>query len=145
MAKELGVPVLALSQLSRGNVQRKGRPMLSDLRESGSIEQDADIVMFIHRPDKIATPQEIASGAVEKDVAEIIIEKNRSGERGVVKLLFKGEYSKFVNITSYSGQPPEYMQKEKKKPDFEPVSEYEDVSNYSEDDIPPEDEGDAAF
>ena len=145
MAKELGVPVLALSQLSRGNVQRKGRPMLSDLRESGSIEQDADIVMFIHRPDKIATPQEIASGAVEKDVAEIIIEKNRSGERGVVKLLFKGEYSKFVNITSYSGQPPEYMQKEKKKPDFEPVSEYEDVSNYSEEDIPPEDEGDAAF
>lgn len=148
MAKELGVPVLALSQLSRGNVQRKGRPVLSDLRESGSIEQDADIVMFIHRPDKIATPQEIASGAVEKDVAEIIIEKNRSGERGVVKLLFKGEYSKFVNITSYTGEPPvDYRRKEEvKKPDFAPVTEYDDPSSYSDADIPPEDDdGDAAF
>ncbi len=148
MAKELGVPVLALSQLSRGNVQRKGRPVLSDLRESGSIEQDADIVMFIHRPDKIATPQEVESGAVEKNVAEIIIEKNRSGERGVAKLLFKGEYSKFVNITNYSGEaPPEYNpQQETKKTSFEPaVSEYEDVSNYSDADIPPEDNGDDAF
>ena len=145
MAKELGVPVLALSQLSRGNVQRKGRPVLSDLRESGSIEQDADIVMFIHRPDKIATPQEIASGVVEKNVAEIIIEKNRSGERGVSKLLFKGEYSKFVNITNYNGEPPaEYQPREQSKSSFEPVSEYEDVSNYSENDIPPE-EDDAAF
>lgn len=154
MAKELGVPVLALSQLSRGNVQRKGRPVLSDLRESGSIEQDADIVMFIHRPDKIATPQEIASGAVEKDVAEIIIEKNRSGERGIVKLLFKGEYSKFVNITNYSGEPPaEYKPREENdnKSNLEPAyednhEEYEDPSTYSEADIPPEDnDGDSAF
>ena len=146
MAKELGVPVLALSQLSRGNVQRKGRPVLSDLRESGSIEQDADIVMFIHRPDKIATPQEVASGAVEKNVAEIIIEKNRSGERGVAKLLFKGEYSKFVNITNYDVEPPpEYNHQEPAKSSFEPVSEYEDVSTYSENDIPPEDNGDDAF
>ncbi len=150
MAKELGVPVLALSQLSRGNVQRKGRPVLSDLRESGSIEQDADIVMFIHRPDKIATPQELASGAVEKNVAEIIIEKNRSGERGVSKLLFKGEYSKFVNITNYSGEPPaEYKPREteEKKKTFEPAysEEYGDASAYSESDIPPDDEGDDAF
>ena len=146
MAKELGVPVLALSQLSRGNVQRKGRPVLSDLRESGSIEQDADIVMFIHRPDKIATPQEVESGAVEKNVAEIIIEKNRSGERGVAKLLFKGEYSKFVNITNYDIEPPpEYNRQEPAKSSFEPVSEYEDVSTYSDSDIPPEDNGDDAF
>ena len=121
--------------------------MLSDLRESGSIEQDADIVMFIHRPDKIASPQEVASGAVEKNVAEIIIEKNRSGERGVAKLLFKGEYSKFVNISNYDLEaPPEYNRQEEKKPSFEPaVSEYEDVSTYSEADIPPEDNGDDAF
>ena len=92
------------------------------------------------------TPQEIASGAVEKDVAEIIIEKNRSGERGVVKLLFKGEYSKFVNILNYSGDAPaEYQPREEKKQAFEPVSEYDDISTYSDADIPPEDNGDDAF
>ena len=102
--------------------------------------------MFIHRPDKIATPQEVESGAVEKNVAEIIIEKNRSGERGVAKLLFKGEYSKFVNITNYDIEPPpEYNRQEPAKSSFEPVSEYEDVSTYSDSDIPPEDNGDDAF
>lgn len=105
IAKDLNVPVLALSQLSRGVTQRKGKPMLSDLRESGSIEQDADIVMFIYRPDKVADPKEVASGAVEKNVAEVIIEKNRSGDRGSAKLLFKGAYSKFVNYTNYQGMP----------------------------------------
>jgi replicative DNA helicase len=147
MAKELGVPVLALSQLSRGVTQRKGRPMLSDLRESGSIEQDADVVMFIYRPDKTATAQEIASGAVEKDVAEIIIEKNRSGERGSAKLLFKGEYSKFVNIANYQLEAPgEYKPHEPIPSNLEPAyEEYDDASTYSEGDIPPEDDGDAAF
>ena len=106
IAKDLNVPVLALSQLSRGVTQRKGKPMLSDLRESGSIEQDADIVMFIYRPDKVADPKEVATGAVEKNVAEVIIEKNRSGDRGSAKLLFKGEYSKFVNFTGYEGNAP---------------------------------------
>ena len=146
MAKELGVPVLALSQLSRGVTQRKGRPMLSDLRESGSIEQDADVVMFIYRPDKTATAQEIASGAVEKDVAEIIIEKNRSGERGSAKLLFKGEYSKFVNIANYQLEAPgEYKPHEPIPSNLEPAyEEYDDASTYSEGDIPPEDD-DAAF
>lgn len=146
MAKDLGVPVLALSQLSRGVTQRKGRPMLSDLRESGSIEQDADVVMFIYRPDKTATPQEIASGAVEKDVAEIIIEKNRSGERGSAKLLFKGEYSKFVNISHYNGEAPGvYTPQEPPVSSLEPAYEYDDASTYSEGDIPPEDNGDDAF
>lgn len=146
MAKELGVPVLALSQLSRGVTQRKGKPMLSDLRESGSIEQDADVVMFIYRPDKTATPQEIASGAVEKDVAEIIIEKNRSGERGSARLLFKGEYSKFVTISNYQMEPPaEYKPQESNSSSLQPAYEYEDPSTYSEGDIPPEDDGDAAF
>ena len=95
---------------------------------------------------RIATPQEVESGAVEKNVAEIIIEKNRSGERGVAKLLFKGEYSKFVNITNYDVEPPpEYNRQEPAKSSFEPVSEYEDVSTYSDNDIPPEDNGDDAF
>ncbi|MBQ9104128.1 MAG: replicative DNA helicase [Clostridia bacterium] len=98
MAKELNVPVIALSQLSRSVEQRKGRPQLSDLRESGAIEQDADIVMFIHRPDKGATEKELAEGKVQPNVAEILIEKHRNGSTGVVKLYFKGETTTFVNL-----------------------------------------------
>ena len=104
LAKEVDVPVLALSQLSRAVETRKGRPQLSDLRESGAIEQDADIVMFIHRPDKNATEQEIAEGKVKKDVAEIIIEKHRSGSQGKVDLFFKGECTKFLNIDAETGE-----------------------------------------
>ena len=98
LAKEVNVPVLALSQLSRAVETRKGRPQLSDLRESGAIEQDADIVMFIHRPDKVATEKELASGNVKQNVAEIIIEKHRNGPQGVVELYFKGECTKFLNL-----------------------------------------------
>ena len=104
MAKEVNVPVLALSQLSRAVETRKGRPQLSDLRESGAIEQDADIVMFIHRPDKNATEKEIAEGKVQKNVAEILIEKHRSGPTGVVKLYFKGECTKFLNLDAETGE-----------------------------------------
>ena len=105
LAKEVNVPVLALSQLSRAVESRKGRPQLADLRESGAIEQDADIVMFIHRPDKGATEKEIAEGKVQKNVAEIIIEKHRNGPTGLVKLFFKGECTKFVNLNDETGEP----------------------------------------
>ncbi|MBR2498681.1 MAG: replicative DNA helicase [Clostridia bacterium] len=105
LAKELNVPVLALSQLSRAVETRKGRPQLSDLRESGAIEQDADIVMFIHRPDKGATEKELAEGKVQKNVAEILIEKHRSGPTGMVKLYFKGECTKFLNLNEETGEP----------------------------------------
>ena len=99
IAKELDVPVLALSQLSRLVTGRKGqKPVLSDLRESGAIEQDADIVMFIHRPDKVAEEDEIAKGKVMKNVAEILIEKNRAGSTGSFELLFKGGNTKFVDM-----------------------------------------------
>ena len=104
LAKELNVPVLALSQLNRAVETRKGRPQLSDLRESGAIEQDADIVMFIHRPDKSATEKEIAEGKVQKNVAEILIEKHRSGPTGVVKLYFRGECTKFINLNEETGE-----------------------------------------
>lgn len=104
IAKELEVPVLALSQLSRLVTGRKGmRPMLSDLRESGAIEQDADIVMFIHRPDLAAEDKEVEQGKVKKNVAEIILAKNRAGQCESFELLFKGERSKFVNM------PANYM------------------------------------
>ena len=93
LAKELEVPVIALSQLSRAPEQRTDhRPMLSDLRESGAIEQDADIVMFLYR-DNYYNPE-----TENKNVAEVIIAKHRAGATGTVELLFLGEYTKFVNI-----------------------------------------------
>ncbi len=104
LAKEINVPVLALSQLSRAVESRKGRPQLSDLRESGAIEQDADIVMFIHRPDKNATEKELAEGNIRKNIAEIIIEKNRHGKTDMVELYFNGEFTKFQN-TNANGEP----------------------------------------
>lgn len=104
LAKEVNVPVLALSQLSRAVESRKGRPQLADLRESGAIEQDADIVMFIHRPDKNATPKELSEGTVQQNVAEIIIEKHRNGPTGLIKLYFKGECTKFLNIDEETGE-----------------------------------------
>ncbi len=95
MAKELDVPVLALSQLRR--ISSKEEPQLSDLRESGAIEQDADIVMFIHRPDVAATEEEIKSGKIVKDAADLIIAKHRNGELGRVKLRFRGDQVRYVN------------------------------------------------
>jgi replicative DNA helicase len=83
MARELDVPVLALSQLSRAVEQRRGKPRLSDLRDSGSIEQDADVVMFIHREDKYGTED---SG--KPNIAEILVEKHRNGPTGKVELYF---------------------------------------------------------
>ena len=93
LAKELNVPVIALSQLSRAVEQRPDhRPMLSDLRESGSIEQDADIVIFLYRDDYYNKESE------KKDIAEVIIAKQRSGTIGPVELLWMGNYTKFVNL-----------------------------------------------
>ena len=107
MAKELGVPVIALSQLRR--IQSK-EPQLSDLRESGAIEQDADIVMFISRPEAIATKEEIDSGKIVKGAAELILAKHRAGEQGRVSLKFIGEYTKFVDVDDQNRdeEPPQY-------------------------------------
>jgi replicative DNA helicase len=106
MAKELNVPVIALSQLRR--IQTK-EPQLSDLRESGAIEQDADIVMFISRPEVTASAEELAKGGVVKGAAEIIIAKHRNGSPGRVQLRFLGECTKFVDVED-QGQPDEEPQ-----------------------------------
>lgn len=96
LAKEINVPVIALSQLSRAPEQRVDhRPMLSDLRESGSIEQDADIVMFLYRDDYYNPDTE------KKNIAEVIMAKHRAGSTGTVELLWLGNYTKFVNIERY--------------------------------------------
>ncbi len=96
LAKEIDVPVIALSQLSRAPEQRPDhRPMLSDLRESGAIEQDADIVMFLYRDDYYNQDSE------KKNIAEVIIAKHRSGSTGTVELLWLGNYTKFANIERY--------------------------------------------
>lgn len=112
IAKELGIPIMALSQLSRAVETRGGnkRPQLSDLRESGAIEQDADIVMFIHRPDYYG----LAEGEESKGLAEIILAKHRNGSTGVVNMRFRANEARFVDANDddyYDGaadEPLEY-------------------------------------
>jgi replicative DNA helicase len=103
IAKELNIPVIALSQLNRSVETRGGdkRPQLSDLRESGAIEQDADIVIFIHRPERYGITQD-DSGRSLIGLAEIIIAKHRNGEIGTVDLTFKAEYARFMDYDSSS-------------------------------------------
>ena len=114
LAKELHVPVIALSQLSRSVEQRQDkRPVLSDIRESGSIEQDADIVSFLYRDDYYREENEEGSSEDHEEVGaeddngevEVIIEKNRSGSRGTIKLMFSKPYNRFSNLDYSHDQP----------------------------------------
>ena len=102
LAKELNVPVLALSQLSRAVETRGGdkRPQLSDLRESGSIEQDADVVMFIYRADRYGITVDEAGRSTE-GIGELLIGKQRNGPIGDVKVAFVSQFARFENLTSY--------------------------------------------
>ena len=100
MAKELDVPIITLSQLSRGPESRPDkRPMLSDLRESGSIEQDADIVMFLYRDEYYNRDTE------DVNIAECIVAKNRHGEVDTVKLSWDGSYTRFASLETYRDAP----------------------------------------
>ena len=106
IAKELNIPIIALSQLSRSVEQRGGdkKPVLSDLRESGAIEQDADIVSFIYRPEYYGFLQD-ENGNSNAGVGEIIIAKHRNGALENVRLRFVKEYARFDNIEGFSGSP----------------------------------------
>jgi replicative DNA helicase len=106
LAKELDIPVLALSQLSRAVEQRGGdkKPMLSDLRDSGSIEQDADLVMFVHRADYYES--ETLDRQIEVAAATIIIGKQRNGPTGEVELGFIKKFARFVELESRAQEAP---------------------------------------
>jgi len=96
LAKEINVPVITLSQLSRAPETRTDhRPILSDLRESGAIEQDADIVMFLYRDDYYNPETE------KKNIAELIIAKHRNGSTGTIELVWLGQYTKFANLEKF--------------------------------------------
>lgn len=129
MAKELDVPVIALSQLRRMLTKE---PQLSDLRESGAIEQDADIVMFINRPYVTATEEEIKKNNLAKDAADLIIAKHRNGGLDRIKLRFKGELTKFVNP-----EPDDGIE--------EPVYDYTPHNYDGQEPPPPEVDGGAVF
>jgi replicative DNA helicase len=102
LAKELNVPVVALSQLSRAPEQRGGdhrRPQLSDLRESGAIEQDADVVCFIYRQEFYDGPTDPKSNESIEGLAELIVSKQRNGPTGTVRMFFKKEFTRFDNYS----------------------------------------------
>jgi replicative DNA helicase len=105
MAKDLNIPIICCAQLSRGTEGRgkSHRPQLSDLRESGSIEQDADIVMMLYRPDyysgeKDDDGSDDGASAAEANIAEVIVAKNRHGETGTVQFAFDGEHTLFLQL-----------------------------------------------
>jgi len=124
VAKELNIPIIALSQLNRSVESREGkRPQLSDLRESGAIEQDADIVTFIHRPEYYGITEDEKGNSLH-GVAEIIIAKHRNGATGDVYLSFKKDLAKFSDMESNIGESPLIFEKKfpsKMNDDEEPI------------------------
>ncbi len=140
IAKELDVPVVALSQLSRQITSRKdGKPVLSDLRESGAIEQDADLVIFLHKPNSELVGEKDANGNSKRPdqiLTDIIIAKNRNGTCGDFQLLFKGQFVKFINIDDRFGAPSEYQRREDRSKNKD--GDEDDSSNleaYSKEDL----------
>jgi replicative DNA helicase len=125
LAKEIGVPVIALSQLNRGVESRpyanKGRmPKMSDLRESGSIEQDADIIGFVYRDEYYAKKEGKTVDPDEIGKADLSIDKHRNGETGNIELTWIGEYTRFENHTKNNDFPHDYDQNQPDPNQFPP-------------------------
>lgn len=107
MAKELNVPIICCAQLSRGPEGRQDKkPMLSDLRDSGSIEQDADTVLFVYRDEYYKTSEDAGPDKNSIDIVECIVAKNRHGSTGSVKLSWSGTYTLFRSIENNAPEPP---------------------------------------
>lgn len=118
IAKELDIPIIALSQMGRSVEQRQGkRPQLSDLRESGAIEQDADIVIFIYRPFISGVTEDPDTGMSTEGMAEIIIEKHRNGKIGSVNLAFIEAFAKFAELGSEGNSSAEFKSAASSSPD----------------------------
>ena len=102
LAKELDIPVVAVAQLNRGPEQRTGnKPQMSDLRESGSLEQDADIIMLLHRPEYYNSDERAGE-------ADIIVAKHRNGQTRTIPVIFQGHLSRFANMAQGVGAEPAY-------------------------------------
>ncbi len=130
VAKELEVPVIALAQLNRSVEGRKDfRPMLQDLRESGSIEQDADVVMFVNRPERYGV-QEFEDGTATKGMGELIVGKQRNGPIGTVRVVFNEHIARFENYTLAVADQPQSMRDNYKQ-------EMESISPIPDDDDAP--------
>jgi replicative DNA helicase len=121
LAKELDIPVIALSQLRRAVEEHSDKkPMLSDLRESGALEQDADVVIFIHRPELYGIETFTDSGESTKNVAEVIVGKQRNGPTDTVKLTFIRENARFENYRKYVSEPGNTAEVSDHQPDEVP-------------------------
>ncbi|MYE38198.1 MAG: replicative DNA helicase [Candidatus Spechtbacteria bacterium SB0662_bin_43] len=135
LARELNIPVLALSQLSRAVESRGGKPRLSDLRDSGSLEQDADVVLFIHR-DMSQTDDPMAGTG-----AEIMIAKHRNGPTGKVNLIFNKQYASFSDAETYRQEPPNTGNQPSQEPQTPYEPPYNETNNSQESPLPYDETG----
>jgi len=124
-AKELDVPIIELAQLNRDLEKRSDkRPQLSDLRESGSIEQDANIVMFLYRPEYYDITSDENNQPLKEGYTEIVIAKNRDGSLGIVKAIFKGKYSRFEDFETPIEEPIQECKPKNLTPNYNAERQY---------------------